>query len=170
MRLNFIHLPVIFGFSIEVYFILLISAIPTIFFRKWLLKKFIRTERTRKLATWLTTILITPVIYAGLVAFLLFGNFTPNKDFDKSEWIKDNEGRFQMAHDIIKSKILIGKDTNQLKQIIGDPSWRENTAQIWTYDMGYGGGSGFDFLFHNLKITFNKKGKVISVEHLEIRD
>ena len=65
---------------------------------------------------------------------------------------------------------LIKKDTNQLKQIIGDPSWRENTAQIWTYDMGYGGGSGFDFLFHNLKITFNKKGKVISVEHLEIRD
>ena len=74
-----------------------------------------------------------------------------------------------MADDIIKSKMLIGKDTNQVKQIIGEPPWRDETAKKWTYNMGCGGG-GLGFLFHNLDLNLDKRGIVVSVEHIEIRD
>ena len=79
------------------------------------------------------------------------------------------EGRFEMASDIIKSKMLIGKDTAQVKQILGEPAWGGDTTKVWTYDMGFGG-SGFGSLFHNLNLQLDNKGKVISVEHIKIRD
>jgi hypothetical protein len=65
--------------------------------------------------------------------------------------------------------MLIGKDTNQVKQILGEPAWRDETDKKWTYDMGCGGG-GLGFLFHNLDLSLDKKGIVISLEHIEIRD
>ena len=170
MTLTLLDIPVIFGLSIEVYFILLIIAIPTFFFWRWLLKKYIKVDRTRKIATWSATLIGTPIIYVGLIILFMFGmSYKPSKDFDKSQWLTDKEGRFQMAGDLVKSKILIGKDTTQIKQILGDPTWGGDTTQEWTYDMGFGGGM-FSSLFHNLNLTFDKKGKVISVEHVKIRD
>jgi hypothetical protein len=74
-----------------------------------------------------------------------------------------------MAGNIIKSKILIGKDTSQVKQMLGEPTWTNARTQNWTYDMGTGGG-GLGFLFHNLDLKLDNKGKVTSVEHIEIPD
>lgn len=171
--MNFILLdiPVIFGLSIEVYFILLVIAIPTFFFWQWLLKKYIKVGRTRKIATWSATLIATPTIYVSLIVLFMLGmTCTPSKDFDKSQWLTDEEGRFQMAGDIISSKMLIGKDTNHVKQVLGEPiwssesTWRSDTINTWTYDMGMGGGR-----FHNLIIEFDKD-KVVAVEHAKIRD
>lgn len=175
MTPNFLDIPVIFGLSIEVYFILLIIAIPTFFFWRWLLKKYIKVDRTRKIATWTATLIGTPIIYVGLIMLFMFGmTYTPSKDFDKSQWLSDKEGRFQMAGDIISSKMLLGKDTNHVKQILGEPTWgsdsiwKHDTVNTWTYDMGMGGG-GLGFLFHYLIIKFDKE-KVVAVEHSKIRD
>lgn len=175
MTLVLLDIPIIFGLSIEVYFILLIIAIPTFFFWRWLLKKYIKVGKTRKIATWSATLIVTPIIYVGLIMLFIFGmTYTPSKDFDKSQWLTDKEGRFQMASDIISSKMLIGKDTNQVKQMLGEPTWgsdstwRPDTVNTWSYDMGMGGG-GLGFLFHNLVIKFEKE-KVVAVEHSEIRD
>ena len=170
MTHTLLDIPVIFGLSIEVYFILLIIAIPTFFFWKWLLKKYIRVDKTRKIATWSATLILSPIIYLGLIMlFMLSMTYTPSKNFEKSQWLTDKEGRFQMAGDIIKSNMLIGKDTNQVKQILGDPTWGSDTTRTWTYDMGYGGG-GLGFLFHHLNLTLDNNGKVITAEHVEIRD
>lgn len=175
MTLIFLDIPVILGLSIEVYFILLIIAIPTFFFWRWLLKKYIKVDRTRKIATWSATLIVTPIIYVGLIMFFMFGmTYTPSKHFDKSQWLSDKEGRFQMAGDIISSNMLLGKDTNQVKQILGEPTWgsdsiwRHDTVNTWAYDMGMGGG-GLGFLFHNLIIKFDKE-KVVAVEHAKISD
>ncbi len=175
MTFTLLDIPVLFGLSIEVYFILLIIAIPTFFFWRWLLKKYIKVDRTRKIVTWSATLVGTPIIYVGLIMLFMFGiTYTPSKDFDKSEWQTDKEGRFQMAGDIISSKMLIGKDTNQVKQMLGEPTWgsdstwRPGIISTWTYDMGMGGG-GLGFMFHNLVIKFEKR-KVVTVEHSEIRD
>ena len=170
MTLDFLYIPVIFGLSIEVYFILFFIFISTFFFWKWILKKYIKVDKTRKIATWLATLIVTPVIYNGLIILFIFWiSYTPSKNFDKSQWLTDKEERFQMADDIIKSKIIIGKDTNQVKQILEEPPWRDNKAKKWTYEMGCGGG-GLGFLFHNLDLNLDKKGIVISVVHIEIRD
>ena len=167
MTLTLLDIPVIFGLSIEVYFILLIIAIPTFFFWRWLLKKYIKVDRTRKIATWSATLIGTPIIYVGLIILFFFGmTYTPSKDFEKSEWLTDKEGRFQMADDIIESKMLIGKDTTLVKQILGEPTWGGDTTKVWSYDMGFGGG-GLGFLFHQLNLKLDSKGKVTSVEHVK---
>jgi hypothetical protein len=165
----------IFGLSIEVYFILLIIAIPIFFFWRWLLKKYIKSDKTRKIATWSATLIATLVIYVGLIMFFMFGiTYTPSKDFDKSQWLSDKEGRFKMAKDIISSKMLIGKDTNQVKELLGAPTWRSDTTfqaelmDSWFFDMGVGGG-GLGFMFHNLIVKFDKN-KVRAVEHGKAQD
>lgn len=175
MTLTILYIPELFGFGIEVYVILTLIAIPTFFFWKWLLKKFIRTDRIRQITTWAATVIVTPIVYAGLIMLLIFViTYTPSKDFEKSQWLKDKEGRFEMAKDIINSKLLMDKDTIQVKQILGEPTWgsdtnwRLNKINSWTYNMGMGGG-GLGFMFHHLVIKFEKQ-KVIAVEHVKIHD
>ena len=73
-----------------------------------------------------------------------------------------------MANNIIKSKMLIGNDTNQIKQMLGEPTRSAGTTVQWTYDMGMGGG-GLGFIFHSLLVKF-KNQKVFSVEHGKISD
>ena len=175
MTLTLLNIPGLFGLSIEVYFILLIIAATTFFFWRWLLKKLINDDQKRKIFTWFATIILSPVIYSGLISLLIFGiNYTPSKDFEKSQWLTDREGRFEMADDIIRSKILINKDTNQVKQILGNPTWTSDTTyqkelkNSWFYDMGMGGG-GLGFMFHNLIVKFDKD-RVVAVEHGETQD
>jgi len=170
MTNTLLEIPMIFGLSIEVYFILFIIAIPTFYFWRWLLKKYIKVVRIRKITTWFATLIGTPIIYVVLIMLFMFVlTYTPSKDFNKLQWSTNIEGRFQMADDIISSKMLINKDTNQVKQILGKPSWTSAKTKVWSYDMGLGGG-GLGFLFHNLNLTLNDNGKVISVEHVKIRD
>lgn len=170
MTLNFLYIPVIFDLSIEVYFILLFIFIPTFLFWQWMLKKYIKTDKTRKITTWLATLIMMPIIYFGLIILLTFWmSYTPSKNFDKTQWLADKKERYQMADDIIESNMLIGKDTSLVKQILGEPLWRDETAKQCTYDMGSGGG-GLGFLFHNLVLNLDKKGIVISVKHIKIRD
>ena len=41
-------IPELFGVSIEVYFILIFLSVPTYFFWRWVLKKFISDDKSRK--------------------------------------------------------------------------------------------------------------------------
>ena len=167
MTPTLLEIPVLFGLSIEVYFILLIIAVPTFFFWSWLLKKHIKVDTTRKIAAWSATVIVTPILYVGMIMLFLFSiTYTPSRRFDKSQWLTDKDGRFEMADDIINSNMLINKDTNQIKQILGEPLRGSNNT--WTYDMGMGGG-GLGFLFHSLLIKFENE-KVVTVEHATIRD
>ena len=160
----------LFGLSFEVYFICMIIAVTTFFLSKWLLKNLITSNRTRKFTGLTIAIIATPVIYLGLIRLLMFWiTHTPSQSFDKTKWLTEKEDRFLMADDIIDSKMLINKDTNQVKQILGDPTWRSDTIKTWSYDMGFGGG-GLGFLFHNLNVKLDNEGKVISIRHVEIRD
>jgi len=169
MTLKLLYIPELFGVSIEVYFILFIISIPTFYFWEWLFKKYLKIDKTRRISTWIATLIATPLIYVGFILLLLFSmTYTPSKDFDKLQWLADKEGRFQMADDIIDSKMLIGKDTSEVKKILGEPTRGMSYANTYVYDMGMGGG-GLGFLFHNLIVQFDNN-KAVSVEHKEIRD
>ena len=149
---------------------LIAIGIPMYFFWRWLIRRFIKDDNKSKVATWIVTLTTTPVIYSGLFCLFIFWmSYTPGKDFDKQEWLTNREGRFVMAGDIIKSKMLIGKDTVQVKQILGEPGWRGDSARLWTYHMGWGGGFIVS-LYHHLNIKLDAGKKVVSVEHSEIRD
>jgi hypothetical protein len=59
-------------------------------------------------------------------------------------------------------------DTSQMKEMLGDPTWREDTLHKWTYDMGMGVGI-LGTKFHELVLTYTGS-KVTIVEHQEIHD
>jgi hypothetical protein len=73
-----------------------------------------------------------------------------------------------MAYDIINKKMLIDKDSNQVKLILGNPDWRYKPKNQWVYEMGSGGG-GLGFVFNNLYISF-EHNKVDSVKHIRVQD
>jgi hypothetical protein len=166
---HLLEIPVFFGLSIEVYFILLLISIPTYFFWRWAFKKRIADKSKRNISALVSTIILTPIIYLGFIGiFIYLISREPSSDFHKSKWLTDREGRFAMGDDIVKSKILLGKDTNQVKQLLGQPTWQDSLNISWTYDMGMGGG-GLGFLFHNLSVQFDK-AKVVKVDHIRIKD
>lgn len=163
------EIAIFFGLSIEVYFILLLISIPTYFFWHWAFKKRIADKSKRNVLALVFTFILTPIIYLGFIWILIYLiSREPSSDFDKSKWLADREGRFAMVDDIVKSKILLGKDTNQIKQLLGQPTWQDSLNISWTYDMGMGGG-GLGFLFHSLAVQFDK-AKVVRVDHIRIKD
>ena len=154
----------------DVWFIFLCIAVPIFFFMQWIFRKIIFGAAKQKIATWAATIVSSFLIYFGLIyAFLFFISRETSSDFDKSKWlVGDKESRFEMVDDIVDRKILIGKDTNQVKELLGKATSQDSSNQRWTYFVGTGGG-GFGFLFHELFINFDKN-KVISVAHSRIED
>ncbi len=167
---DFSKIHTFFKPNTDVWLIFSCVAVPIFFFMRWIFRKFIFGAVKQKIATWVATIVLTPLIYFGLIyAFLFFISREPSSDFDKSKWLAgDKERRFEMADDIVDSKILIGKDTNQVKELLGKATSQDSSNQRWTYFVGTGGG-GFGFLFHELSINFDKN-KVISVTHSKIED
>jgi hypothetical protein len=130
-------LPELFGVSIEVYFILLFLGIPTYFFCRWLLKKFIPVDKTRKKATWVATILITPLIYAAIVMlWILSISYYPSYDFDQQKWRDDVEKRYEISEDLIDSGVLIGKSMEEVKQLLGD-DYQQTGKDRWSYYLGF---------------------------------
>ncbi|HJV20526.1 MAG TPA: hypothetical protein VJ552_11655 [Sediminibacterium sp.] len=125
-----------FWARLAVYFILIVIAVPTFFIWRWLFKKFVRADNTNKIATWVATIVTTPLIYVGILLILLVnvGNH-PSYKFDKEKWVSDRENRYKLSKDIIGSKMLIGKTKSEVRQLLGN---EDNTdeSDYWTYYLG----------------------------------
>lgn len=157
-----LFIPELFGISVEVYFIILILAIPTFFIWRWIFRKYIDNKKKQNIATWTATIIATPIIYVGLVMLWIFSiNYYPSKDFDKQKWLTDKEKRYELSEEIIESKILIGKTKAEVKQILGDEGNLEN-KNFWNYYLGYRP-QLFGIAPDVLDIAF-KDGKVIKVD------
>ena len=160
------------GISFENIGIYILIGIPTFFILRRLLKKFIKLNLYRNLATWILTLVLTPLLFLGVVSIYLYLLFhIPSRKFNKNSWRSETAKRFQMSDDIIKSEIFIGKDTTQIKDLLGDTNqkYQDSLQQFhWIYEMGEGGG-GLGFLFHHLEIKF-KNNKAVLIQHIEIRD
>jgi hypothetical protein len=139
---------------------------------KWISKKIIKKNIHQNITSLLAAVLLTPIVMYGLFyLFIAFLFYTPSYDFSSERWNTKKEKRFQMADDIIKSKMLIGKDSVQVVDILGNTvESRTDTLhqRIWTYPLGQGGG-GLGFLFHYLQVSF-KENKVVQVQHVEWED
>ena len=83
---------------------------------------------------------------AGLIYFL---TKEKSRDFDKKDWILLNEDiekrlhRYEMIDDLIDSRVLIDKDSIQVKELLGKPNYKNTNENVWTYEAGTGGGFGF---------------------------
>ncbi len=125
----------ILGLSPEVYVINLVLAIPVFFVVRRLARRFIHQERYVRTATWLATILATPLLYAGIVvAFFFVGMYYPHRGFDRTRWLSDTEKRFEMSGDIIGSGMLLGKSKEEVVEILGPA---DTTDADVTYYLGF---------------------------------
>jgi amino acid transporter len=156
-----LYIPELFGVSIEVYFIIFILAFPTFFIWRWIFRKYIEEKKKQNIATWTATIIVTPIIYVGLVMLWICSiSYYPSNNFDKQKWFSDKEKRYELSEDIIESKMLIGKTKAEVKQILGDGENIENN-DLWNYYLGYRP-QLFGIDSDVLDIEF-KDGKVIKV-------
>ncbi len=148
------------------YFYLIILTIPTFLFLNWVFKKYIKNQKHRKLSTIIGTIILTPILFYGIIyIFLSYIFYEPQYKFDKEKWFSERNKRFEMRNDIINSEILIEKSKNQVLNLIGEPT-KGDTSDVWSYRLGMGGG-GVLFQFNELVVTF-KNDTVRTVEKLEI--
>src|SRR5687767_12244339 len=135
-----------FGFGFDALAIIALMGIGNFIFWAFILKKFIKDKHRRIILTWFATIALTPLMYLAFISVLIFSfSYVPDRDFDRKDWMSDRISRHEMADDLIDNKMLIGKDTNYLKQLLDEPRLRTDTT--WSYDMGAGGG-GLGFRFH----------------------
>ena len=157
----------IFGIEWDVYLILLVFGIPIFFLTRWLVRKFTSPGRTRTITTWVGTIIMTPLVY-GIIGIIIFFaiSYHPNNDFNEKQWLVNPDKRYELSKGIIKSKILIGKRKEQVKQMLGqgEPNNSDSTDN-WEYYLGIKpeiGNIDGDYL----TIDF-KNGKVINVSQYQ---
>jgi hypothetical protein len=152
--------------SPEVPIIVLILAIPTYFICKWLMTRLkVGNKKTRKFLAIIPTVILSPIIYVGLVMIWIFSiSYYPTSDFDKNEWNSNVEERFIMSEDIIESEILIGKTREEVIQMLGNDFITNNESEI-TYELGHVPGLfNIDPDYLDIKL---ENGKVISVNQYE---
>lgn len=159
-----LYIPTLFGVSVVVYFILLVIGVLTFFIWGKITKKLIKIEKTRKIITWIGTIVATPLIYIGLIIlWYCIICYHPTRRFDKQKWFTEKEIRHELSEDIIDSKMLIGKTKSEVEQILGDGDITGN-SEHWGYYLGLRQSfTGIDPEF--LDIEF-KDGKVIKVTQI----
>ena len=148
---------------------LLIVSITVIIFCRWLAKKITRSGRSTAYAINTTRLIYFGFIYPAFV-WLVFNVITFEKQikFNRDRWMAEKYKRYEMVKDLIQSNIVASKDTNEVKAIIGDPDFRNDDLQNWSYNMGEGGG-GLGFTLHYLLVEF--KGDTVShVLHHDIVD
>lgn len=133
----FLFIPELFGVSIEVYFIILILSISTFYIWRSIFRKYLIDKQKQKIATWIATIIATPLIYIGLVILWIFSiSYYPSNDFDRQKWLNNKEKRYEFSKEIIESKMLIGKTKAEVKAILGDEGNSES-SDLWNYYLGF---------------------------------
>jgi len=118
-------------------FIILIGiGIGVFFICRRLLKERVNRASTRKILTWVITILLTPLVFAGLTWVVVFiWTYYPNRDFTQKEWKINTEKHYEYSVSIIKSKILIGKSKSQVEELLGQAGYNAD-PDTWKYDLG----------------------------------
>lgn len=129
-------IPTLSELSIEVYFILIILAIPTFFTWNRFLKKLLKTNNIRKSVALIATVIVTPIMYTGIIMLLIFSiTFYIPRHFDQETWIQNKETRYKLSEDIIESNVLIGKTKLEVRQLLGDENNTDN-SYVWHYNLG----------------------------------
>ena len=100
------------------------------------------SERKRRFAIWIATVLSAPIIYIGFVfLFVLSIEYYPKRSFDQKEWLTNKDERYELSDYIIDNKILIGKTKADIKRLLGDEGNKDEDNE-WYYELGIRPGIG----------------------------
>jgi len=114
------------------------------------------------------------LVYAGFsysaFVWLVFKVITYERQskFNYDKWVTEKYRSYKMAADLIQSGIIAGKDSNEIKTIIGESNDKNDSLKTWNYNMGQGGG-GPGFTIHHLVVKFSADS-VSTIWHHKIVD
>ena len=154
--------------TLENIIVQLFIALTLFFLLRWTIGRLYQRAKYKTMVALTVSIVLTPFLYLGLIQLFMFAiTYEPKKEFNQEAWLKDDRKRYYMAADIINSKLLVGKDTTEVKQLLGVPTISRGPSD-WGYNMGEGSG-GLGFMFHFLLLKV-ENGKVAAVKHERWQD
>ncbi len=102
----------------------------------FLFKKHSSKRPFRNPSYWITSLLISPIIYAGIIfIWLLWSSSFTRKEFNKKEWENNRDSRYELVDDLVNNQKLIGLTMNEVKSILGEPDGEFDSTI--TYYIGY---------------------------------
>ncbi len=144
-----------------------------VFVLLWL---FIRTIDERKWLTLLLTIIFTPIVYFYLFYPLLniFSSYHHEKHFNAEQWIEKPNLRYEMADEMIKNKLLIGKTKAEIETLLGNYEWltwdetlKAKSQKKWNYNLGFVPGA-FNNMQECIELNFNNE-QVIAIRRYQMK-
>ncbi len=137
-----------------------IAAILFFLFRS-LIRRRINRPKNATLLAGFAALFAAPLVYVTLVLSLISVlTYYPDKKFDAEAWKHNAERRYEMSHDLIESNILIGKNRQEVLQLLGGESSLMD-REVWIYFLGHAPG-GLNIDPDILEIVF-ENGVVVSV-------
>ena len=144
-----------------VVFINIIIAIPVFFLLRLIYRKIIKKISIRKPVTWISTLIITPLLYiTGFYILFSVISYYPSHDFNKEKWMNDKEKRYELSEDLIAGKILIDKTKQEVIELLGK-EFSTKESDYWIYDLGYS--PGLIVIDPDILIIEFKDNKVIKI-------
>jgi phosphate/sulfate permease len=132
-----------------------------------------KNRKGRFFKSILLAVFVAPVIYFLLVFILILSTTGErSRDFDSVTWQANSKtesgtDNYEMVDDLINSRLLIDKDSLEVKEILGSPELKDKEQKFWQYYAGTS--TGFGFTDHQLVVKF-ANNKVIMLEHIRQQD
>jgi len=131
-----------------------------VFVLVWL---FINTIDKRKWLTFLISLVITPMLYFYVFYPMLniFSSYHHEKHFNTEAWVESPALRFEMLNEIINDSLLIGKNKQEAKALLGTSEWygwddaiKANSTEKWNYNLGFKPGA-FNTMQECIELEFS---------------
>ncbi len=136
-----IEIPRILGVRADDCLLALAIGIPFFFLWRWVFRKFIKSKALLIVTSCVTAFVTTPSLFAALILLgLNLMTYYPQDKFDRDRWLVDKEKRYELATDIIKSQVLIGKTKIEVEQLLGKEHNEQSNS--WEYYLGFVPGIG----------------------------
>lgn len=132
-----------------------------------------KNRKGRFFKSILLAVFVAPVVYFLLVFILILSTTREkSRDFDSVIWQANSKtesgtDNYEMVDDLIYSRVLIDKDSSEVRKILGSPALKDRKKKFWQYYTGTS--TGFGFTDHQLVVKF-ANNKVIMLEHIRQQD
>lgn len=135
------------------YLLAVLAVVFGYFFSVWLLKR-MNMGRVRWLVAVFPAAVLSPVIYFLTMIVIMFSSqlYIP-RDFNKKEWVANEDERYKMTGDIIDNEMLIGLTRNEVFELLGEKPG-DNNFDCISYYVGHPGGMLANIDPDILKICF----------------
>lgn len=103
---------------------------------------------------WIANLLIIALFYIPIynLSIIIWQHY-PDMPFNQKVWVSETYERYMMNAKLIEDKVLIGKTTQEVEQLLGKEDREKQRNVRWIYSTGYLPGP-FTFLPHVIDIEF----------------